>query len=74
MAYVLKRTSGFKSTTVIEDDFFEISNRIALVGGPFMCMLDAEGRVLGINGVKLDTAEEFTGLFRECVKILDERR
>ena len=74
LTYVLNRTRSFKSTTVIEDDLFEISNRIALVGGPYMCILDAEGDVLSINGVRLNTPEEYADLFRECAKILEERR
>ncbi|MCE5193503.1 MAG: hypothetical protein ABFD13_06630 [Candidatus Cryosericum sp.] len=74
LLYVLQETKDFKSTAVIEDDFFEISNRIALVGGPFMCMLDAEGQVLNINAVKFDTPDKCADLFRECKKVLEERR
>jgi hypothetical protein len=73
LAYVLSKTKGFKSSTVIEDDFFEISNRIALVGGPYMCMLDTDGNVLGINGVRLDTTEEYVALFKECAETLKKK-
>lgn len=74
LAYVLQKTKDFKSTVVIADDYFEVSSRIALVGGPFLCMLDAEGQVLSINAVKFDTPDNYINLFSECTKVLKERR
>jgi len=69
-----KETSNFKSTYLIEDDFFSISEMIGLAGGPFVCVLNPEWKVLSINGIGFEDVKVLKTFFEGCIKLFEERR
>lgn len=64
LSYILEKTKEFKSTTIIEDDLYEISKRIGLIGGPYLCILDAYGKIKSINSIGFFQYKDYKNFYK----------
>lgn len=71
LSYLQRITKDFQCSLIIEDNFFEISKRIGLMGGPFLCILDSKGKIIFINSIGFPNIKDYKKFYKECEKIIN---